>query len=100
MPIDLNCDMGEGFASESAVMPFITSANVACGAHAGDTATMGKTIRLAKLHGVAVGAHPGWPDLQGFGRREMAFPPEEAQTLVLKQLEALAAIALAEGVKL
>src|SRR5690349_15467154 len=72
MRIDLNCDMGEGFGPwrmgrDEEIMPFITSANIACGAHAGDPNVMSATIRLAKRHGVAVGAHPGYPDLIGFG---------------------------------
>ena len=81
-------------------MPFISSANIACGLHAGDPAVMRATIRLAKEHGVAVGAHPGWPDLQGFGRREMSLTPDEAEAYVLYQIGALAAFANAEGVQL
>lgn len=103
--IDLNCDMGEGFGryslgDEEAIMPHITSANVACGLHAGDPLVMARTVRLAKHYRVAVGAHPGWPDLQGFGRREMALAPEEAEALVLYQIGALAGLARAEGVEL
>ncbi len=105
MNIDINCDMGESFGcyslgSDAAIMPFITSANIACGFHAGDPSVMQATVRLAKQHGVAIGAHPGWPDLQGFGRREMTISPEEAETLVLYQVGALAAFAKAEGVEL
>jgi UPF0271 protein len=105
MRIDLNCDMGESFGryslgSDEAVMPFITSANVACGLHAGDPVVMQATIRLAKQHRVAVGAHPSWPDLQGFGRREMTMAPEEVEALVLYQLGTLAGIAKANGVSL
>lgn len=105
MSIDLNCDMGESFGrytlgNDAAVMPFITSANIACGLHAGDPVVMQATVRLAKVHGVAVGAHPGWPDLQGFGRREMALTPEETEAFVLYQIGALAAIARAEGIEL
>lgn len=105
MKIDLNCDMGESFGryalgNDGAIMPFITSANIACGLHAGDPMVMQATIRLAKQHRVAVGAHPGWPDLQGFGRREMKFSPQEAEALVLYQVGALAGIARAEGVNL
>lgn len=101
MNIDLNCDMGESFGryelgQDARVMPFITSANVACGLHAGDPLVMRATVRLAKQHGVAIGAHPGWPDLQGFGRRVMAMSPEEAEAFVLYQLGALAAITRAE----
>jgi UPF0271 protein len=105
MKIDLNCDMGEGFGryrlgDEEAIMPHITSANVACGLHAGDPLVMARTVRLAKQFKVAVGAHPGWPDLQGFGRREMALAPEEIEALVLYQIGALAGLARAEGVEL
>ena len=68
MNIDLNCDLGEGCAFDAELMPLITSANVACGFHAGDPATIRKTVRLAVDHGVAVGAHPSLPDIQGFYR--------------------------------
>jgi UPF0271 protein len=105
MQIDLNCDMGESFGryklgEDEAVIRFITSANIACGQHAGDPLVMRTTVQLAKQHGVAVGAHPGWPDLQGFGRREMAFSQEEAEALLLHQIGALAAVAKAEGINL
>jgi UPF0271 protein len=105
MSIDLNCDLGESFGNyilgaDAEIMPFITSANIACGFHAGDSSVMQATVRLAKQHGVAVGAHPGWPDLQGFGRREMTVSPAEAETLVLYQIGALAGFAQAEGVEL
>lgn len=103
--IDLNCDLGESFGryqlgSDAAIMPYITSANIACGYHAGDPTVMQATLRLAKAHGVAAGAHPGWPDLQGFGRREMTFSTVETRALVLYQVGALAALARAEGVEL
>jgi len=103
--IDLNCDMGESFGrytlgSDEAIMPFITSANIACGLHAGDPLVMRQTVRLAKQHGVAVGAHPGWPDLQGFGRREMSLTHDEAEAFVLYQIGALAAFAKAKDVEL
>lgn len=105
MRIDLNCDMGESYGryelgNETAVMPFITSANIACGLHAGDPMVMQATIRLAKQHGVSIGVHPGWPDLQGFGRREMSLSAEEAEAFVIYQMGALAAFAKAEGVQL
>ena len=100
MKIDLNCDMGENIGNDEAIMPYITSANIACGFHAGDPATMQATVRLAKRYGVAVGAHPGWKDREGFGRREMMVSPEEAEALVLYQLGALYAIAKAEGVEM
>jgi UPF0271 protein len=96
MSIDLNCDLGESFGaytigSDEAVIPFITSANVACGFHAGDPLVMEKTVRLCKTAGVAVGAHPGFPDLIGFGRRNLAANPHEVKAYVLYQVGALAA---------
>ena len=103
--IDLNCDMGESFGpwpmgADADVLPNISSANVACGAHAGDPTVMRRTVRLAKQHGVAVGAHPGFADLQGFGRREMQVDPAEVEDSLVAQIGALAAIAKAEGVPL
>jgi len=103
LSVDLNCDMGESFGAwrlgaDAAVMPHVTSVNIACGYHAGDPAVMRNTVRLAREHGVAVGAHPGFPDLAGFGRREMRATPLEVEGMVLYQVGALAAIAAAEGV--
>jgi len=103
--IDLNCDMGESFGAwtmgaDAEIMPLITSANIACGFHAGDPATLRRTVRLAIDHGVALGAHPSLPDLQGFGRRAMKITPEEMYDLVLYQAGALAAFARAAGAKL
>ena len=105
MQIDLNCDMGESFGAytighDAEVMPFITSANVACGLHAGDPTVIRDTIKLAKQHGVAVGAHPGFPDLVGFGRREMHMSPREVEDSLVYQIGAVAGIAAAEGVRL
>jgi UPF0271 protein len=105
LTIDLNADLGESFGPwtmghDEALMPNITSANVACGFHAGDPTVMRRTIRLAKQHGVAVGAHPGFPDLAGFGRREMSLATAELEDLVLYQVAALAGVAAAEGVRL
>jgi UPF0271 protein len=105
MKIDLNCDLGESFGrytlgDDASIMPLITSANIACGFHAGDASVMQATVRLAKKHGVMIGAHPGWPDLQGFGRREMSLSSEEAEALVLYQIGALAAFAKADGMEL
>ncbi len=105
LSVDLNCDMGESFGAwtmgqDAAILPFVTSANIACGFHAGDPAVMKQTVRLALRHGVALGAHPGLPDLVGFGRREMAVSPEEAFDMVVYQLGALAAVARAEGGRL
>jgi UPF0271 protein len=103
--VDINCDMGESFGAwkmgdDGAMMRAITSANVACGAHAGDPAVMRATVRLAREHDVAVGAHPAFSDLPGFGRREMRLEPDEVEGLILYQLGALEAIARAEGVPL
>jgi 5-oxoprolinase (ATP-hydrolysing) subunit A len=93
--IDLNCDMGElaDAALEEALMAHITSANVACGGHAGDTAGMRRTVEMARRHGVAVGAHPGYPDRANFGRVEMALSAEQIAQTVREQIGALAAIA-------
>lgn len=100
--IDLNCDCGESFGAytignDEAVMPLITSANIACGFHAGDPTVMRKTVQLALQHGVAIGAHPGLADLQGFGRRAMTVTPAEVYDLVIYQIGALQAIVHAEG---
>jgi UPF0271 protein len=100
MKIDLNCDMGENIGNDAEIMPYITSANIACGFHAGDEMSMWNTVRLAKQYGVAVGAHPGWKDLTGFGRQEMSLSYDEVETLVLYQIGALYAIAKAESVDL
>ena len=94
--IDFNCDMGESFGAytlgyDDEVIRYITSANVACGFHAGDPMWMRRTVLLAEQHGVAVGAHPGFPDIQGFGRRDMTVSPEEARNDVVYQIGALAA---------
>src|SRR3990172_540451 len=92
--IDLNCDMGESFGAwnlgaDEAIMPFITSANIACGYHAGDPHTMRRTVALAATHGVAIGAHPALPDLIGFGRREMKVTPGELKDYLSYQIGAL-----------
>ncbi|MEZ5294355.1 MAG: 5-oxoprolinase subunit PxpA [Vicinamibacterales bacterium] len=105
MRIDLNSDLGEAFGpwpmgQDALLMPVISSANVACGVHAGDPGTMRATVRLARAHQVAVGAHPGFPDLQGFGRREMRMSPQEVEDLVLYQVGAIAGVARSEGVRL
>ncbi len=103
--IDINCDMGESFGAwkmgdDEAIMPSISSANVACGAHAGDPGVMAATVRLAKRFGVSVGAHPGYPDLPGFGRRALVMSHGEVVGMILYQLGALWAIARSEGVEL
>jgi len=94
--VDLNCDMGEGYGPftvgfDAEIMPYISSANVACGFHAGDPVHMKRTVLLAEAAGVGVGAHPGLPDLMGFGRREMRIAPEEAAAYVAYQIGALQA---------
>jgi UPF0271 protein len=98
--IDLNCDLGEGAGQDAALMPLITSANIACGAHAGDTATMRATVALAQKLGVAIGAHPGFADREHFGRRELAIAPSEAAALVVHQIQALREIAVELGAAL
>ena len=105
MDIDLNSDLGESFGrwalgNDAELMKSISSANVACGYHAGDPVVMRDTVRMARDHGVAVGAHPGLPDLAGFGRRNMAVTPKEVENMVVYQIGALAAIAAAEQVQL
>ena len=97
--VDLNCDLGEGAAHDAELMPLITSANIACGGHAGDAATMRATVALAQRHGVAVGAHPGFPDRANFGRVELAVTPDEVHELVLDQIRRLQALAPVRHVK-
>ena len=103
--IDINCDMGESYGAytlgcDSDLMPLITSANIACGFHAGDPVVMYNTVQLAKKHNIAIGAHPGFPDLNGFGRRKMSLSYSEIFSAVLYQIGALAACCTAAGVKL
>ena len=103
--IDLNCDLGESFGAytidmDAEILSYITSANIACGFHAGDPSVMQKSVLLCKEYGVQVGAHPGLPDLQGFGRRKMAISPAEAEADVMYQIGALKAFCEAAGVPL
>lgn len=98
--IDLNCDLGEGAGQDSLLMPLISSANIACGGHAGDEATMRETVRLAKMSWVSVGAHPGFEDRENFGRKEIALPPEEISALVARQVAALKKVTDAADVAL
>lgn len=91
--IDLNCDLGEGAGNDAELMPCITSANIACGRHAGDVATMAATLLLAKKHGVAIGAHPGFDDRENFGRKELNLAPAAVTDLVLEQINALQDVA-------
>ena len=103
--IDLNCDMGEGFGAwkmgdDAALLDHVTSANIACGFHAGDPGTIHRTVKLALQKGVAVGAHPSLPDLQGFGRRVMNVSAQEAYDMVMYQVGALSGFAVACGGRL
>ena len=103
--VDLNSDLGESFGrytigADDKVIPLITSANVACGFHASDPVVMEKTIRMAREAGIQVGAHPGYPDLMGFGRRNMNVSPAEAKAYTLYQIGALDAFCKAQGLKL
>ena len=105
MRIDINCDMGESFGvytlgCDEAAMPFVTSVNVACGFHASDPSNMLKTVRKVKQFDIAIGAHPSFPDLVGFGRRKMAASGEEIYADVVYQIGALAAICRSEGLTL
>lgn len=100
MQIDLNADLGEGAGSDEALLGLVSSANIACGWHAGDAKTMRQCVRWAIEHGVAIGAHPSFPDRENFGRSTMHLPPDEIVANVLYQVGALAAIVKAEGGKL
>lgn len=105
MAVAINCDMGESFGlykmgDDEGIMPYITVANVACGFHASDPVVMHRTVRLAKQHGVKVGAHPSLPDLQGFGRREMKIPRAELADIIIYQVGALKGFLDAEGMAL
>lgn len=98
--IDFNCDLGEGCGNDAAIMPLLSSANIACGAHAGNEASMRATLRLCREFGVAAGAHPGYSDREHFGRRELNLSASEIAASLRAQLERLAAIAGEEGVPL
>jgi UPF0271 protein len=105
MKIDLNCDMGESFGAwkmgrDAELMDFVSSVNIACGFHAGDASTIRKTVETAIEKGVSIGAHPSFPDLQGFGRREMKMPAEEIFDIVIYQVSALKGICEVFGAKL
>jgi UPF0271 protein len=99
--IDLSADVGEGLdAADVAILPWLTSANIACGAHAGDAATMARTVALAIEHDVTIGAHPGYPDREGFGRRDMELSATELAATLVEQLTALDAVADAADARL
>jgi 5-oxoprolinase (ATP-hydrolysing) subunit A len=105
MHVDINCDMGESFGAydigaDEQILPHVTSANIACGFHGGDPAVMRKTVAAAKSLGVAVGAHPGLPDLAGFGRRTMQVTPQEVYDMIIYQVGALLGVARAARVEL
>ncbi len=103
--IDLNCDLGESFGAykiglDEEVLPYVTSANIACGFHGGDPVVMEQTVALCKKYGVRAGAHPGFPDLAGFGRRNMSLTPNEVKTSVMYQIGALNAFCRGAGIRL
>src|SRR5438309_5465577 len=100
MHIDLNCDLGEGCAHDAELMPLITTANVACGFHAGDAASAFAALRLAAQHGVQAGAHPGFADREHFGRRDLALSEEQIYEQTVYQIGAVAALARAAGLSL
>jgi UPF0271 protein len=105
MKVDLNCDLGESFGVynlgvDEQILDYVTSANIACGFHAGDPATMRQTVQWCLEKGVKIGAHPGLPDKQGFGRREMSITPDEAYEMTVYQIGALSAFVQAQGGKL
>jgi len=96
--IDINCDLGEGIGNDELIMPYISSANIACGYHAGDAKTMKQTVELCKKYSVAVGAHPSYPDRENFGRTDMLLHPGEIYELIVKQINCLEKIAAAADV--
>src|SRR5215216_6725389 len=98
--IDLNADVGEGCGQDAALMPLISSANIACGIHAGDNDSMREAVALALEHGVAIGAHPSFPDREHFGRREMQMGARELQECIVAQIESLASVAQKQGTRL
>ncbi|MDL0437533.1 MULTISPECIES: 5-oxoprolinase subunit PxpA [unclassified Niallia] len=103
--VDLNCDLGESFGAykigmDEEILRFVTSANIACGFHAGDPSVMRNTVKLALNNNVKIGAHPGLPDLAGFGRRNMNISPQEAHDIVIYQIGALSGFVKAEGAKM
>ena len=105
MKIDLNSDLGESYGAfvvgqDADVMPCITSANIACGFHGGDPMVMQRTVQLAKKHGLGIGAHPGYPDLSGFGRRVLSMSEPEIESMMLYQLGALDAFVRAQGARM
>jgi UPF0271 protein len=100
MEIDINCDLGEGMGNDEAIMPYISSCNIACGVHAGDSATMRKTIALAKKHGVKIGAHPSYPDRVNFGRKVLNISSDKLITSIQDQVMSLKAMLTKSGTNL
>jgi 5-oxoprolinase (ATP-hydrolysing) subunit A len=98
--VDLNADVGEGCGQDGALMPLISSANIACGLHAGDVDSMHEAVSLANHHGVAIGAHPSFPDRENFGRREMRLNARDLRECIVAQIESLASVAAAAGTRL
>ena len=98
--VDLNCDLGEGAGHDAELMPLITSANIACGGHAGDANSMRAAVEMARRHGVAIGAHPGLEDRENFGRRELPVTPAMVEALVLAQIQMLEWIARSSSARL
>ena len=96
--IDINCDLGEGIGNDELIMPYISSANIACGYHAGDEKTMKQTVELCKKYSVAVGANPSYPDKENFGRTDMLLHPGEIYEMIVKQINSLEKIAAAADV--
>lgn len=100
MKVDLNCDLGEGMNNDALLIPLISSANIACGVHAGDASTMKRTIEHCLQHGVAIGAHPSWPDRENFGRKEMHLPEAALYDCLWEQLDTMQSLARSMGVSL
>jgi len=98
--MDINCDLGEGLSNDAQIMPFISSCNIACGAHAGNLSIMKSTVILAKNHNVKIGAHPSFSDRDNFGRKEMFIPKSILKSQIINQITSLKQIAEKEGVKL
>lgn len=98
--IDINCDLGEGIGNEKEILPYISSANIACGYHAGDEDTMKRTIELCLEYGVAIGAHPSFPDKENFGRTNMILDADELHNIMLDQIQTISTIAVSFGTKL
>lgn len=100
MQVDLNCDVGEGMITDEQIIPLITSANIACGFHAGDIDTIKRTIELCLKHKVAIGAHPSWPDKDNFGRKEMQLSSTELSDIILEQLKIISSVTKEQGATL